>query len=81
MVDGLYVLDDTLEELEDNFVEVLARAELCGFTFKPSKVIIAPHETVIFGWKKVGKGWTPTSHVVSPLIKADPPQTVKQARS
>ena len=60
MADGLYVLADTLEELEDNFVEVLARAELCGFTFKPSKVIIAPHETVIFGWKKVGNGWTPT---------------------
>ena len=81
MADGLYVLADTLEELEKNFIEVLARAELCGFTFKPSKVIIAPHETIIFGWKKVGNGWTPTSHVVSPLIKANPPTTVKQTRS
>ena len=37
--------------------------------------------TVIFGWKKVGDGWRPTSHTVSPLTKADPPITVKQMRS
>ena len=81
MADGLYILADTMEELEENFVEVLKRARLCGFTFKPSKVIVVPQETVLFGWKKSGIGWIPTSHTTSPLIKADPPLTVKQARS
>ena len=81
MADGLYVLADTLHDLEDNFIEVLSRAELCGFTVKPSKLIITPHRTTIFGWEKIGSSWRPTSHVISPLIKASPPSTVKQARS
>ena len=81
MADGLFVFANTLTELEENFVEVMLRAELCGFTFKPSKVIITPNETTIFGWKKVGAGWRPTSHMISPLIKAKAPSTVKQLRS
>ena len=81
MADGLFVLGETLEELEVNFREVLSRARLCGMTFKPSKISIAPVNTVLFGWKKVGDGWRPTSHTVSPLTKADPPTTVKQMRS
>ena len=81
MADGLYVLGDTLESLEDNFVEVLNRARLCGLTFKPKKIVITPHRTVLFGWKLVGSAWSPTSHTIAPLIKAGPPVTVKQARS
>ena len=81
MADGLYVVGDTLEILKDNFIEVFTRAELFGLTFKPSKVVIAPHTTVLFGWRKTDHGWSPTSHAVSPLIKATPPTTVKQARS
>ena len=81
MADGLYILGDTLEELEENFREVLQRAELCGFTFKPSKVIITPKTTILFGWKKSEDGWMPTSHTISPLLKAPPPITVKQTRS
>ena len=81
MADGLFVLGDTLESLEENFVEILNRARLCGLTFKPSKIVIAPHKTVLFGWKMTGSGWSPTSHTIAPLIKADPPLTVKQARS
>ena len=56
MADGLYVLGDTLEDLSKNFIEVLKRAELCGLTFKPSKVVIAPETTVLFGWKKTKEG-------------------------
>ena len=50
-------------------------------TFKPSKVVIAPINTVLFGWQKVGAGWRPTTHTISPLTKADPPTTVKKLRS
>ena len=81
MADGLFVLANNLEDLANNFLEVLRRAELCGFTFKPSKVIIVPVNTVLFGWKKTEAGWSPTSHTISPLIKAAPPLTVKQTRS
>ena len=81
MADGLFILGETLEDLEANFIEVLSRARLCGLTFKPSKVVIAPVNTLIFGWKKIGDGWKPTSHTTSPLTKADPPITVKQLRS
>ena len=50
-------------------------------TFKPSKIVIAPVKTIIFGWQKLGDGWKPTPHTVSPLITAHPPTTVKQMRS
>ena len=36
--------------------------------------------TVLFGWQKIGDGWRPLSHTISPLSKADPPTTVKQLR-
>ena len=52
MADSLFILGETLEDLEANFIEVLSRARLCGLIFKPSKVVIAPVNTVIFGWKK-----------------------------
>merc|ERR1711891_108999 len=81
MADVLFILGDTLEDLEVNFREVLSRSRLCGLTFKPSKVIICPVDTVLFGWKKVGAGWLPTSHTISPLTQAEPPKTVKQLRS
>ena len=81
MADWFYVLAYTLEDLEANFLEVLNRARLCGFTFKPSKVIVAPHDTILFGWKLTGSDWKPTSHTVAPLIKAVLPTTVKQAGS
>ena len=81
MADGLFILGDSLENLAANFREALSRARLCGLTFKPSKVVVAPVNTVIFGWKKEGAGWKPTSHTISPLTKAEPPITVKQLRS
>ena len=49
MADGIYVLGQTLEELHENFQEVLLRARLCGLTFKPSKIVIAPVNTILFG--------------------------------
>ena len=80
MADGLYIGGDTLETLSDNFVEVLSRAEKCGLTFKPSKVVICPISTILFGWKKNGDQWSPTSHVMTPLSSSQPPKTVKQLR-
>ena len=77
MADGLFILAVTLDDPENNFVEVLSRAEKCGFTFNLSKVIITSEQTVIFGWKNIGEGSQPTACIISPLIKADSPSTVK----
>ena len=42
---------------------------------------IAPINTIIFGWQMSASGWKPTTHTLSPLVKASPPNTVKQLRS
>ena len=81
MADGLFVLGNNLQDLYVDFEEVLSRARLCGLTFKPSKIVIAPVNTILFGWQKLGDGWRPTPHTVSPLATAEPPNTVKQMRS
>jgi len=80
MADGLYIGGDTLPELLDNLGQVFHRARLCGLTFKPSKVVICPLNTVLFGWRKSGNLWSPTSHVITPLSQAPRPKTVKQLR-
>lgn len=80
MADGLYVGGDSLSELSRNLSTVLHRSRLAGLTFKPSKVVICPQSTVLFGWKKCGNLWSPTNHVISPLSQAPLPTTVKQLR-
>ena len=81
MADGLYIVADSIDDLYDNFAQVLNRARNAGLTFKPKKNVIAPRETILFGWKKTDDGWRPTDHVISPLSKAQEPGTVKQLRS
>lgn len=81
MADGLYPLGNDEEELLRNYEETLRRGRLAGFTFKPSKVVIAPKSTVIFGWKLEDGLWSPQDHVISSLAKANFPTTIKQLRS
>ena len=81
MADGLYAVGDTLEELMENFVEILERARKSGLTFKPKKIVITPKDTVLFGWRKIDDGWKPIDHTVSPLTRAEEPNTVKKLRS
>lgn len=80
MADGLYVGGQDLNQLSQNLIEVLSRAKNCGLTFKPSKIVVCPVSTVLFGWKKTHDQWSPTSHVISPLSTSPPPKTVKQLR-
>ena len=80
MADGLYIGGHDLTSLSANFVEVLKRAKNAGLTFKPSKIIICPQSTILFGWKKCNDKWSPTNHVISPLACSPPPKTVKQLR-
>ena len=80
MADGLYVGGDSVDDLISNLQSVFHRARLCGITFKPSKIIICPQKTILFGWEKNGSLWSPTSHVITPLSQAPRPKTVKQLR-
>ena len=81
MADGIYPMGDSEQELMENFTEVLTRASNCGMTFKPSKLVIAPKTSVLFGWVLSDSKWTPTEHTMSALAKAPLPKTVKQLRS
>ena len=81
MADGLHILGNSVQELARNYVEVLNRAEKCGLTFKPSKVVVCPKNIRLFGWELKGNMWFPTSHTTSALVNAAKPNTVKQMRS
>ena len=81
MADGLYILANTYSDLLDNMREVFKRARKANLTFKPSKIIVCPMDTVIFGWRKKNEAWIPTEHTTLPLINAALPNTVKQLRS
>ena len=81
MADGLHVLGNSIQELAMNYAEVLSRAELCGLTFKPAKVVICPRVITLFGWELRDHVWYPTDHTTSALVNAPQPHTVKQMRS
>ena len=80
IADQIYVLGNNLQDLLSNFRRVLEKAKSSNLTFKPSKLIVCPKETVILGWKKAGNQWMPTEHITSPLSLAEPPTTVKKMR-
>ena len=79
--DGLHVLGDSLEELHGNLKEVLEQLQKCGMTLKPSKVIVDPVNSVLFGWRLEGDRWFPTEHTISTLANCKRPSTVKKMRS
>ena len=79
--DGIYVLGNSPEEVCENLKEVFKRGKKAGLTFKPKKLRICPRTTQLFGWIKEKHAWRPTQHVISPLITAETPVTVKQLRS
>ena len=81
MADGLHVLGSTVNDLVDNYTQVLRRASLCNLTFKPTKAIICPRNISLFGWDLKGSQWFPTAHTISTLTSAPIPTTVKQLRS
>ena len=81
MADAVHALGNTVDELYENLKEILTRAKLSGFTFKPSKLIICPKKTTLFGWTLDGTKWSPNTHVITTLSKAELPSTVKMLRS
>ena len=78
--DGLFVGGGTLEQLFINLEKVFQRTRNAGFTLKPSKIIINPSCIILFGWMWEKGGWQPTTHTITPLLKANIPTTVRQLR-
>ena len=78
--DGLFVGGESMQELYTNLEEVFNRTRNCGFTLKPSKIIINPKKLTLFGWIRDNGAWYPTEHTTTPLLKAEPPKTIKQLR-
>ena len=81
MADGLFPIANSYEELLDNYIETLERADNAGLTFKPTKTRIAPNKATIFGWDLVDGTWSPQQHTISSLTRAAIPTTIKQMRS
>ena len=81
MADSIFPIADSLEELAVNYAECLRKAELCNMTFKPSKTVIAPRTSTLFGWRLSDGEWTPLPHVTSSLSRTELPTTFKQLRS
>jgi len=79
--DALIVGGQTFESLLQNLREVFKRLQKCGMTIKPSKLIICPKKTVLFGWEFSEQAWRPSPHKINPLLTAAQPNTVKQLRS
>ena len=79
--DALIVGGSSVSELCDNLAEVFVRLKRCNMTIKPSKLVIAPKSTILFGWEFSEQAWRPSIHKINPLEAAPEPTTVKQMRS
>ena len=75
MADGLFVLADDVKSLLNNFREAMQRAKNSNLTLKPSKLIIVPRETLVFGWNLKDGRWYPTDHTIAALTRAELPST------
>ena len=52
--DGIFVLANTIQDLYQNYKEVLKLARANGLTFKPKKIVMDPKTITVWGWKKEG---------------------------
>ena len=79
--DSLFALGDSLPELRKNLREIFVKIRANGLTLKPSKIIVAPRKSVLFGWNWEEGLWSPTIHTTSALERIPLPKTSTQLRS
>ena len=79
--DALIVGGRNLDTLFSNLREVFFRLRRSNLTIKPSKLVICPRSTTLFGWEYENQAWKPGKHRLNPLQEAAEPTTVKQLRS
>jgi hypothetical protein len=81
IADDLYTGGNTIEELLQNWEQILIRFETNNLRLSASKTVICPVTTTILGWIWSGGSIQVSPHKVTPLATAEPPSTVKGLRS
>ena len=81
LADDLYCGSDSLDELYKTWAEVLQLLSVNDLRLSATKTVILPASTSVLGWIWSQGTLTASDHQVSPLIKADPPKTVRELRS
>ena len=81
VADDLYVGGMTIEQLFQNWSEVLEILFKNGMNLKGPKTVIVPTHTQLLGWDWNNGNIAASSHKILPLTKCSPPDTVTNLRS
>lgn len=81
IADNLFVGGNNLEELYQNWENVLSTLDRCNLRLSPSQTVINPKSTTILGWIWSQGTLSASQHRIAPLVHCDLPTTVKQLRS
>jgi len=81
LADNLYCGGNNLDELYNNWEEVLKCLSRNNLHLSPAQTVINPKTVNILGWVWTEGVLTASPHAVSSLITCQKPQTVKQMRS
>ena len=81
VADDMYVGGDTVDQLYDNWSQVLNILFQNGLKLKAIKTLIFPTHAQILGWDWNNGCISACAHKLLPLTKCDPPETVTQLRS
>ena len=81
IADDLYVGGNTIDELYNNWSQVLKLMSENNLKFKAAKTEIAPTHTTILGWDWNNGVISANKHKITPLQSCDPPETATKLRS
>jgi len=82
IADDLYCgSEDSLEDLFSSWSQVVRLLSDNDLRLSAPKTIILPRSTVVLGWIWNQGTLAASSHQISPLVRAEPPKTVKELRS
>ena len=81
IADNLFTGGNSLDELCNNWEEVLKAASRNSLNFSPSQTIINPKSTTILGWLWSEGTLSATPHSLCTLQTCDNPKTVKELKS
>jgi hypothetical protein len=77
LADDLYCGADSPEELLINWKRILDALQKCNIKLSPSKTIICPRSTTIFGWTWTQGCLSASTHRIATMPSCPPPDTVR----
>ena len=81
LADDIHVVGNTIDELLENWGQVLRRLSQNNLCLSATKTVICPVETTILGWKWKNGTLSPCVHKTSPLASVQQPATCTAMRS